>query len=160
MTATHRVLKVLAAITWYAGSIVLASKGTSLVMEAHAQRPGQRWPWLVLAVGLLAGAVKAGCFFARICRRNLARIDRLTEPELWQFFRPGFFVFLALMVALGASLSKMAHDNYTFLLCVAALDFSLATALLGSSYVFWKEKAFYGDGESHLRRIQDREGRG
>ena len=70
MTATHRVLKVLAAITWYAGSIVLASKGTSLVMEAHAQRPGQRWPWLVLAVGLLAGAVKAGCFFARICIRS------------------------------------------------------------------------------------------
>jgi hypothetical protein len=42
----------------------------------------------------------------------------------------------------GATLSRLAHDNYYFLIGVAILDFSIAIALLSSSYVFWKLKAF------------------
>ena len=141
MTATHNIVKTLAAITWYAGGIVLLLKGTSLVIEAHTLRPGQPWTWLAIGVGLLAGVVKARCLFAGICRKNLARIDLLIEPKVWHFYRPRFFMFLALMIALGASLSMMSHGNYAFLLCVAGLDLSLSAALLGSSYVFWKEKA-------------------
>ena len=140
MTATRGILKTLAAITWYAGGIALLLKGTSLVIEARTLRPGQPWTWLAVGVGLLAGAAKALCLFAGNCRKNLARIDDLVEPKVWQFFRPRFFMFLALMITLGASLSKMSHGNYALLLCVAALDLGIAAALLGSSYVFWKEK--------------------
>lgn len=111
------------------------------MIEAHTLRPGQPWTWLAIGVGLLAGAVKACCLFAGVCRKNLARIGLLIEPKVWQFFRPRFFIFLALMIALGASLSAMSHGNYAFLLCVGGLDLCLAAALLGSSYVFWKEKA-------------------
>ena len=67
---------------------------------------------------------------------------RLPQPQLWQFFRPGFFVALAAMIAAGATLSRLAQGSYPFLLTVAALDFSLSTALLGSSLVFWQRKAF------------------
>ncbi len=42
------------------------------------------------------------------------------------------------MILLGAVLSRMAHGHYAFLIGVAALDFSIAMALLGSSYVFWQ----------------------
>ena len=141
MTVTHRILRMLAAITWYVGGVVLAAKGASLLIEAHDLRPGQCWVWLSVGVGLLAGAAKARYLFSKSCRKNLARIDRLTQPKIWQFYRPGFFMFLGLMIALGVFLSKMAHGNYTLLLCVAGLDFSIATALLGSSYVFWIGKA-------------------
>jgi hypothetical protein len=36
----------------------------------------------------------------------------------------------------------MAHNNYPFLIAVAILDIGIAIALLGSSYVYWTQKAF------------------
>ena len=69
----------------------------------------------------------------------LRQIEKLAEPKIWQFFRPVFFMFLFLMILAGAALSRLAHGNYFLLLCIAALDLTIATALLGSSYVFWKQ---------------------
>ena len=99
---------------------------------------------LMFAVGvaLLAGGLKARFLFSRNCEKNLARIAALEQPMVWQFFRPGFFVFLAAMILVGATLSRLAHGRYAMLIGVAALDLALAVALLGSSYVFWREKAF------------------
>jgi len=42
------------------------------------------------------------------------------------------------MILTGATLSRMAHGNYPFLIGVAIVDFSISVALLGSSYVFWR----------------------
>jgi len=38
--------------------------------------------------------------------------------------------------------SRLAHNNSPLLIGVGLLDLSLATALLGSSYTFWQQKAF------------------
>ena len=132
----------LAALVWYIGGFVLVLKGGSLLAEAEALRPGLAWPWLALAAALLLGGLKAGFLFARSCQKNLSRIAALDQPKIWQFYKPGFFLFLALMISAGATLSRLAHDNYPFLIGVATLDLALAIALLGSSYVFWKRKAF------------------
>ena len=45
------------------------------------------------------------------------------------------------MILVGAAISKIAHGNYLLLLAVAALDLTIATALLGSSYVFWEHES-------------------
>ncbi|MCJ7624980.1 MAG: hypothetical protein MUO76_15875 [Anaerolineaceae bacterium] len=137
-----RTLKILAALIWYIGGMILFTKGGSLLIEAAALEPEQDWVWSVTPIGVLIGGVKAKFLFSRSCKKNLARIDLLHQPKIWQFFRPGFFIFLALMIATGATLSKMAHGSFPFLIGVAILDFSLATALLGSSYIFWTQKAF------------------
>jgi hypothetical protein len=142
MTATARTLKILAALVWYIGGIILASKGGSLLFEAETLKPGQSWTWLAVVIGLLIGGLKAKYLFSQSCKKNITRIDSLSHPKVWQFFRPGFFLFLALMIATGVTLSRLAHHNYGFLIGVAILDLSIATALLGSSYVFWKERAF------------------
>jgi len=140
VTSTRR-LEVLAALVWYAGGIVLLLKGSSLLVEAEALRPAQNWPWLAVVAGLFFGGLKARYLFSKSCRKNLSRIDALERPKLWQFFRPGFFVMLTVMILAGAALSRLAHNNYPFLIGVGTLDLSLATALLGSSHVFWKHKA-------------------
>jgi hypothetical protein len=140
-TSKHH-LRVLAAVVWCGGSIVLLLKGHSLLSEAAALRPGTAWPWLVVGTALLLGGLKARFVFSRSCGRNLARISALDQPKIWQFFTPGFFLALAIMIAAGATLSQLAHNDYSFLLSVAVLDLGIATALLGSSYVFWREKAF------------------
>ena len=139
-TVSHHTLKVLAALAWYAGGLVLLIKGGSLLMEAAAIRPDKHWPWTAAAIAVLIGGIKARYLFNSYCRKNLARIAALVRPKIWQFFRPVFFTLLFLMILAGAVLSKLAHGNYSLLLCVATLDLAIASALLGSSCVFWKQE--------------------
>ncbi|MFQ5421433.1 MAG: hypothetical protein ACE5EY_13845, partial [Anaerolineae bacterium] len=93
--------------------------------------------------GLFFGGLKAYYIFRKSCRKNLERIARLEAPKIWQFYRPGFFLALALMITLGATLSRMASGNYPFLIAVAILDFSISFALLGSSIIYWQHRAFF-----------------
>ncbi len=142
MLVAPRTLKILAALIWYIGGIILIIKGPSLLLEADALKPGGIWPWLAAVAGLFLGGLKAKYLFIRSCKRNLDRIDALDRPRVWQFFSPRFFVLLTVMISVGVTLSRLAHGNYLFLIGVGILDLSIGVALLGSSYVFWKQKAF------------------
>ena len=71
--------------------------------------------------GLLLGGLKARFLFNRSCRKNLARIAKLAEPKFWQFFKPSFFFFLALMILTGVLSSRLAQGNY-LLLCAVRFD--------------------------------------
>ncbi len=104
-------------------------------------RPGDPWLWFAIVGGLVFGSIKVKFIFDRACRKNVARIAELPDPKLWLFFRPAFFIFLALMIGAGALLSRSAHGSFPFLIGVATLDFSLAVALLGSSRLFWSKPA-------------------
>jgi hypothetical protein len=109
-------------------------------MEACRMDPGSFWPGIVLVSGAVIGTIKARYLFSRSCRENLSRINALAQPRWWQFFRPGFFIFLVLMIVAGAALSRLSYGNYGFLLAVALLDFSVAVGLIGSNYVFWRNR--------------------
>jgi len=132
-----RSLKLLAALVWYIGGAVLLLKGGSLRLEADQMRPDREWPWAAVVLGLFVGGLKARFLFRRSCEENLERIEALARPRLWQFYRPGFFLFLAVVIPAGVMLSWLAHGSYPFLIAVGLLDLSLAAALIGSSYVFW-----------------------
>ena len=134
---SERTLKILAASVWYIGSLILILKGGSLLIEAEGLKPGQAWTWSAAIIGLFLGGLKAKILFRKVCKKNLNRIAGLEQPKIWQFYRLRFFVFLFFMSTIGAFLSRLAHDNYPFLLSMAALDLSIATALMGSSYIFW-----------------------
>jgi hypothetical protein len=136
----RRILRRLAAAVWYGGGIALLLKGASLLAEAMRLRPGLTAAGFVVGAGIVIGALKARYLFLPACRRNLHRIDSLREPRPWQFYRPGFFLFLALMVMLGTWLSHVADGRYPLLLGVSLLDLSLATALFGGSVGFWEPR--------------------
>lgn len=138
LTVSHRTLKVLAAIVWHIGGLILFLKARSLLLEANAINGPALWPWLAVGTAVLLGGLKARYLFIKSCRKNMVRIDELTRPYPWLFFRPGFFALLALMITTGATLSRLAQGNYPFLLGVAILDLSIGVALLGSSFVFWQ----------------------
>ena len=144
MTASTRTLNILAAFVWYVGGIVLLVKGFSLLAEAYSLKPEQYWPWLAVAVGPVIGSIKGKFIFRKSCLKNLARIDALNKPKIWQFFKPWFFFVLAIMIVFGATMARLAHTqhNYYFLIGVAIVDIDIGIALLWSSYMFWKEKAF------------------
>ncbi len=140
MTVTTTQLKLLAALLWYSGGIILFFKAQSLLAEADSLNPESHWLWLAILIGIFIGLLKIVFIFRKVCRKNLARIYTLPEPKIWQFYRTGFYIFLTCMVILGSSLSYAAQGNFSFLIVMAILDFSLAVALLGSSYVFWVYK--------------------
>lgn len=143
LNVSHRTLYILAAIVWHIGGVILLIKGASLLLEADSLRPEQNWQWLLVLVGLLVGLLKARYLFSKFCRKNLARIDALQEPRPWQFFRPRFFLMLAVMILAGATMSNLAEGHYRSLLGVATLDLSLAIALLGSGLIFWRERLLF-----------------
>lgn len=148
MDSSPRTLKLLAAVLWYVGGVVLLAKGISLLGQAIALRNDVIWPIVAVVVGFSVGCIKVRYLFSRACRKNLARIEALPRPQLWQFYRPGFLLFLMAMILLGRYLSESAQGHYGGLLAVATLDLSLATALLGSSYIFWQTPAL-PSGETH-----------
>lgn len=139
-TKSHDTLKLLAASVWYIGSVVLLIKGRSLLMEAHAIQTSLIWPGLVVVASLFLGFMKAKFIFSKSCRKNIVRIETLTQPKLWQFFRPVFFLALALMILTGATLSRLASGHYMGLHGVALLDLTIGIALLTSSIEFWQPK--------------------
>jgi len=139
--ASTRTLKILAAVFWYSGAIVLAIKGTTLLLEADSLQPGRHWTWFTVVPGLVFGLLKVKYIFRHACEKNLARISLLHSPKIWQSYRPGFLLFLAAMIIIGSTLSRMAHGNYPFLIAMVIVDFSLATALFGSGFVFLQQRA-------------------
>lgn len=138
--AQHRTLKLLAAIIWYVGSIILLLKSAELICAAQQLRPAEYCHWLIPSFGLPIGVLKGYTFFSRTCSKNLTRISLLTKPKPWQCYRPRFLLFLTLMIALGATLSRISQNNYWLLCVVAALDISLSSALLTGGRMFWKNK--------------------
>lgn len=135
-----RTLKLLAAIVWLSGAVVLFIKSTGLLLAAELINPDQPWTWLAVLGGLAIGGIKAKRVFNQICLKNLRRIDTLEQPKLWGFYRVRFFIFLLVMATLGSFLSQMVHGNYPLLITVAVVDLSVATALLVSGNCFWREK--------------------
>ena len=135
-TVSARTLNLFAALVWYIGGIRLLQKGISLLLEAVVMEPELAWPWIAGFVGLFLGGLKAKYLFTNSIKKNLIRIDGLSQPKIWQFFSPRFFAALTIMIMAGVTLSRMAHNNYPFLIGVAILDLGLAIALLGSSLVY------------------------
>ena len=138
--SSPRTLKLLAALVWYGGVIVLYFKSTTLFLAAEAINPDQPWIWLAVVSGLVLGGIKAKYLFNKLCLKNLRRIDALEQPKLWHFYRVRFFIFLFAMILLGIILSRLAHGDYSMLIAVAVVEISVATALLGSSGCFWGEQ--------------------
>ena len=143
-----RMLNILAALAWCTGGAVLLVKGGRLLAGSVSLFPGPGWPWGVAVAGLLLGAVKGKLIFSGSCKKNLRRISSLRHPRIWQFFSPGFFFLLLLMIVAGAVLSRLAYTSLPALVGVAVLDLAVGAALLASSRVFWQQKAFMKSSDS------------
>jgi hypothetical protein len=133
-------LKTLASLVWYSGAVVLSVKSFILLLEAYRINPDQPWVWLAIVGGLLIGAIKAKYLFIRLCLKNLERIEGLSNPKLWHFYRMHFFIFLFCMILLGSFVSRLAHGDYPMLITMAIIELSVGTALLGSCHCFWKKQ--------------------
>jgi hypothetical protein len=139
LAVSKSTLKIVSGLVWFSGAIILLLKGASLFEQAIALKPGEAWSWLAVAAALLIGGAKARYLFGGFCRKNLNRIAALDDPQLWQAFRPGFYLFLTAMVLLGAIFSRLAIGSYPTLMALVILDISIAVALLGSFWVFWQD---------------------
>ena len=140
MRTSKKTLIFLAAVVWYIGGVMLFRSGVELVRQAVDLKPAASWHCLAIVLGLVVGVLQAATIFSRSCRKNLQRISSLENPMIWQFFRPGFFLALAVMITSGILLDHWAQGRYFFMLGVAAVDFALTLSLLGSSIVFWTWK--------------------
>lgn len=138
LNTTSNVLIKLAALVWCTGVVVLISKSSALFLEAIRGGADRRVVLIAVFCGIVIGKIKAKYLFYNIGKKNIDRINLLTTPKLWQFYRKRFFVFLFLMMELGKYLSALAHGENMALIAVAVLELSIAVALALSSHCFWK----------------------
>ncbi len=139
MKTSKRTLVYLAAAVWYIGGIMLLRSGLELIVQIRSLKEDTLWPVIFIVLGIGLGVLQALVIFTPSCRRNLQRINQLEDPHLWQFFRPGFFLALVVMISFGVLLNHLSQGHYYFMLGVAAVDIALTVSLLGSSYIFWTE---------------------
>ena len=142
MKVSQFTLLVIAAFVWLAGGIALLFKGGALIKSASAIDPSSFWTFASPVIGVVAGLLKGKILFSKSCKKNIARIRALSDPRIWQCFRPGMLIFLAIIIPTGAWMSRMAEGNFSLLCLVGALDLSISFALLTSSIVFWQLRAF------------------
>lgn len=137
MRVSRTTLKALAAATWYTGGGVLAYKGVDWLLSA-ASTGVDAAPLVAGLLGVLVGLARGRTMFLKACLRNLRRIDALPAPRVWQFYRPGFFAALVLMLLAGALLAWIASRGYWEAVVVGGLEMMIGTALLSSSTAFWR----------------------
>jgi hypothetical protein len=142
MKVSQLTLIILAALVWYAGGIALLLKGSALIKSAYVIDAQSLWTFAAPLLGVIAGLLKGKFLFSKSCKKNIQRIRSLANPHVWQCFRPGMLIFLAIIIPTGAWMSRAAAGNFTYLCLVGALDLSISFALLTSSIVFLQLKAF------------------
>ena len=94
LNTTHYTLRLLAAMVWCSGAVVLSYKSTHLLLEAYSINSISHWLWLTILGGIVLGVFKAQFLFGKLCVKNLKRINALQQPKLWQFYRTRFYFFL------------------------------------------------------------------
>ena len=137
MKVSKLTLIVLAALVWYSGAIALLLKGSALIKSAYVIDSQSFWTFAAPLLGVIAGLIKGQLLFSKSCKKNIQRIRSLATPRLWQCFRPGMLIFLALIMPTGAWMSRVASGHFPLLCLVGGLDLSISVALLVSSRVFW-----------------------
>ena len=142
MSVSRLTLIIMAAFVWYSGGIALLFKGGALIKSAYLIDSQSFWTFAAPILGIVAGLLKGRFLFSKSCKKNIKRIRALENPQVWQCFRPGMLIFLAIIIPTGTWMSKSAAGNYTFLCFVGALDLSISFALLSSSIIFFQLKAF------------------
>ena len=142
MKVSQLTLIIIAAFVWLSGGIALLLKGGALVKNAYLIDSQSIWTFAAPLLGVIAGFIKAKFLFNKSCKKNIKRIRALASPRVWQCFRPGMLIFLAIIIPTGAWMSRAAAGNYTYLCLVGALDLSISFALLTSSIVFWQLRTF------------------
>jgi hypothetical protein len=134
-----KTLKILAGLVWLAGGLVLLTVGIERLVEVGNASPADITPWGIAAGALCLGTLKARLIFVRFGRRNLARIDRLPHPRLWQVFSPGFLAALGLMIVSAGLIHRLAAGSAAGLSIAAGIDLTIGCALLGSLDAWLKE---------------------
>ena len=108
MRVTQRTLIILAALVWYSGGIALIFKGSALIQSAHLMDPQSIWAYTSGIAGIILGLIKGKFLFSKACSKNVKRIRALEDPRIWQCFRPGMLLFLAIIIPTGAWMSRAA----------------------------------------------------
>lgn len=130
-------LRVLAALIWYGSGALLLTAG-ALLLAAAAARRADLGPLLLSFCGAgLLGVGLARCVLYPVCTSNLARIDQLDAPGVWQALSPRTCGTFGAVILIGIGIPFIAEFDYAMLLAFGALDFGLATALFGSGIAFW-----------------------
>lgn len=142
LSRRKKMLVIIAAIIWFGGFISLGLKAFFILHHDYHLNGELELVILIAIGGFLAGLIKAGLVFIKSAKKNIRRILQLKNPKIWLFYEPRFTIFLGLMISLAVVLTRIAERVEGFHYGIAALDVSLATALLLSGFAYFNRKNY------------------
>lgn len=90
----------------------------------------------LFALSTFIGYFKGRYVLAKSAKRAIARIATLPNPSpIYRIYSPGYYVLLALMIALGASIKWLGISSEVR----AIVDVAVGTALISGSLDYFKE---------------------
>ena len=137
ISISQKNLKNISALLWITGGVILFIKGYLLLRKANLISPNIEIISLVMASAFIIGLLKNKLIMSKFNRKNIDRINNLSDPQIHHIFETRFFFYLGLMILTGILLSSLAAGNYNVLLFVGGIDLALSTALLKSSTIFF-----------------------
>ena len=157
-SAPHALLFWLAALVWALGAWACGDTALTLLLQALAQGAAAAAAGGAVAAGVAAGAAATVFLFAPLAHANVARIDALREPRLYDTFRLKFLLGLCLFDGGTVVAQIFLAKSPPAQLSMAALNTSVATGLGATTVyivaVLWcscgKERVRGGGGDGLL----------
>lgn len=137
--APHLALAVVAGLVWALGAWATGDTACTLAALAVGQGASSAAELGSLGAGAAGGVGAAWALFAPLARANLARIDALEQPRLWESFRPRFLLGLVLFDGGTVLLQTFAVKDAVGRLTMAAVNMAVSVGLGLSLLVFLEQ---------------------
>jgi len=138
---TKSQLYTLAGSIWGLVGLFLIYRGMGLYeLAVQTQQATQQGIIISLIAGLIIGGAKGKFVLSKTAKRNKLRIDQLESPlKCHQVYAKSFYLFIGAMILLGFLL-RQGNEYLGGYLVVAAIYCGIGTALIVSSWTYWKSE--------------------
>lgn len=128
---------------WFAAGTWLCLFGSWMVLHARETENATFVGLGVsIALGLWLGWLKGKYVLGQTARRNLTRIRKLTEPQLWQFLGLRTTIVILVMIGFGRGLRALADAGYLGgYTVVSGVYLGIGVALLRSAFLYFEKPA-------------------
>ena len=137
-SVSHKVLFIEAILIWFAGFIACADLSSNLFLEVWKNNHDVSMISIGLSVGFIGGILQGYFLFRILAHRNLDRIIKLENPQIWNCYRIQFYIFFCMFDITLLILSKYLVKENIGKIIFATIDMIVAISLGLSLYVYYQ----------------------
>ena len=140
---TKRTSFICSVLFWISGACSTGMKSYELMKTAEIlDTTTNKYKFtLLLLLGVVLGFLQCYFVFVKICHKNIDRILNLpTEPRWHECYRWQLYIFLAFVIAIGATTTKLYPNDFWVIGVNGCLDTMVCISLTFSLIIFYNRR--------------------